>query len=180
MTYNTSSKIAGRDGLNYPTSNIFVQQIEITNGPPLTDLSSVPPAGRILALDPGTKRVGVAVCDELRITTRPLERITRESWKKLLTAVKNIVAELDAVALVIGLPLESDGTESPMSAEARDMARKFELSLSIPVFLQDERVTSYEAKSRLWGRGVDPRDAREMVDSEAASIILSDFLSRIQ
>ncbi len=154
-----------------------MQQIDTTNDPVFTDLSTVPSSGRIIGIDPGTKRVGVAVCDELRVTTRPVEVITRGSWKKLLERVKNIVAEYDAVAVVIGLPLESDGSESPMSAEARDMARKFSLSLDVPVFLQDERVTSYEAKSRLWGRGIDPRDARKMVDSEAASIILADFLA---
>ena len=59
------------------------------------------------------------------------------------------------------------------------MARKFALSLSVPVFLQDERSTSYEAKSRLWGRGVDIRNARKLVDSEAASIILADFLMEL-
>lgn len=156
-----------------------MQQIDTTNDPAFTDLSTVPPSGRIVAIDPGTKRIGVAVCDELRVTTRPVEVITRASWKKLLERVKNIVAEYDAVAVVIGLPLESDGSESPMSVEARDMARKFRLSLEIPVYLQDERVTSYEAKSRLWERGIDPRDARKLVDSEAASIILSDFLERL-
>jgi putative Holliday junction resolvase len=168
------------DADNYPISKLFVQQKDTTNGPQLTDLSAIPTAGRIVALDPGTKRVGVAICDEMRLTTRPLPVITRESWKKLLLQVQNIVAEYDAGALVVGLPLESDGSESPMSAEARDMARKFALSLAVPVILQDERVTSYEAKSRLWGRGIDPRDARKLVDSEAASIILADFLSRIE
>ena len=156
-----------------------MQQKETTNDRDLTDVSTVPAAGRIIALDPGTKRIGVAVCDELRITTRPLDLITRESWKKLLLTVKNVVSEFDAAALVIGLPLESDGGESPMSTFARDIARKFALSLEIPVYLQDERVTSYEAKSRLWQRGIDPRDARKLVDSEAASIILADFLSRL-
>lgn len=154
-----------------------MQQTDTTNEPLIADPANIPPKGRIIGIDPGTKRVGVAVCDELRVTTRPVEVITRESWKKLLERVKNIVAEYDAVAVVIGLPLESDGSESPMSAEARDMARKFRLSLDVPVFLQDERVTSYEAKSRLWGRGIDPRDARRMVDGEAASIILADFLA---
>lgn len=132
-----------------------------------------------MALDPGTKRVGVAICDEMRFTTRPLELIERKSWKKLLTEVKNILAEYDAKALVIGLPLESDGGESTMSAEARDMARKFSLSLDVPVFLQDERVTSYAAKSNLWSRGVGLKESRRLVDSEAAAIILSDFLSRL-
>ncbi len=157
-----------------------MQQKEITNHGELTDLSTVPVDGRIVALDPGTKRVGVAVCDELRFTTRPLPYITRTSWKKLLLEVKNILAELDAKALVIGLPLRSDGGESEMSEEARSMARRFSLSLDIPVYLQDERVTSYEAKSRLWERGVGVRESRLQVDSEAAAIILSDFLDRLE
>ena len=156
-----------------------MQEKETTNPVDFTDLVSVPAAGRILALDPGTKRIGVAVCDELRITTRPLEVITLESWKKLLATVKTILAEFDAKALVIGLPLESDGEESVMSATARDMAHKFSLSLDVPVYLQDERLTSYAAKSNLWGRGVTLRETRDLVDSEAASIILSDFLSRL-
>jgi putative Holliday junction resolvase len=81
--------------------------------------------------------------------------------------------------LVIGLPLESDGSESEMSLRARDMARKFSLSLDIPVFLQDERVTSYEARGRLWEKGVGADRTVEFVDSEAATIILSDFLDRL-
>ena len=131
-----------------------------------------------MAIDPGTKRCGVAICDEMQITTRPLAPIKVSSWKKLLTNIKQTVSDFDAKALVIGLPLESDGSESEMSVMARDMARKFGLSLEIPVFLQDERATSYEAKGRLWERGVAPGDTRESVDSEAAAIILSDFLDR--
>jgi len=139
----------------------------------------VPAVGRILAIDPGTKRCGVAVCDELRVTTRPLDVIQRTNWKKLLSNIKNLISEFDAAALVIGLPLESDGAESEMSAEARRMARNFALSLDVPVFLQDERVTSYEAKSRLWEQGKTVKESRALVDSESASIILADFLDRI-
>ena len=139
----------------------------------------MPAVGRILAIDPGTKRCGVAVCDELRVTTRTLDVIQRTSWKKLLSNIKNLISEFDAAALVIGLPLESDGAESEMSAEARRMARNFALSLDVPVFLQDERVTSYEAKSRLWEQGKTVKESRALVDSESASIILADFLDRI-
>lgn len=156
-----------------------MQQKETINTGELTDLSAVPATGRIIAIDPGTKRCGLAVCDELRVTTRPLKVIERTSWKKLLETVKQTISEFDAVALVMGLPLESDGTESEMSAEARRMAHNFKLSLSIRVFLQDERVTSYEAKSRLWERGVNLKESRQLVDSEAAAIILSDFLDRL-
>lgn len=138
----------------------------------------MPSEGRIIAIDPGTKRCGIAICDELRVTTRPLPHIERSSWKKLLSKIKGIVSEFDAKALVIGLPLESDGTESEMSMEARSMERRFSLSLDIPVFLQDERVTSYEAKARLWDRGVETKASRGLVDSEAAAIILADFLDR--
>lgn len=155
-----------------------MQQKDITNQTPFTDVSEVPTKGRIIALDPGTKRIGVAVCDELRATTRALSRISRTSWKKLLLQVKDIIEEFDAEALVIGLPLESDGTESTMSQEARRMAKNFSLSLKIPVFLQDERVTSYDAKSRLWKAGKDLRETQNLVDGEAAAIILSDFLDR--
>jgi len=151
-----------------------VQEKRVTN-----DLTDLPSTGRMLAIDPGTKRVGVAVCDEARIVTTPLPRIDRGSWKDLLSEIDQLLQDFDAVALVVGLPLESDGSESEMSREAREMARKFALSLDVPVLLQDERVTSYEAKRRLWLKGVDPNRSRELVDSEAAAVILSDFLARL-
>ena len=87
-----------------------MQQKEIANQPVFANVLDVPPTGRIIAIDPGTKRCGVAVCDELRITTRALEYIERKSWKKLLSDIKHIVSDFDAKALVIGLPLESDYT----------------------------------------------------------------------
>ena len=157
-----------------------MQQKDTINNGPFTDVSLLPPSGRIVAIDPGTKRVGMAICDDLRITTRPLPRILRSSWKKLVLTVKNTIDDYDAKALVVGLPLESDGTDGEMTAEARRIARNLSLSLDIPVFLQDERVTSYEAKSRLWEQGRDLQQTREMVDSEAAAIILSDFLDRVR
>jgi len=163
-----------------------VQQKEITNPPEftdsasdLTDISNAPKSGRVVALDPGTKRVGAAVCDELRITCRALPVIERTSWKKLLLRVKNIVQEFDASALVIGLPYNFDGTESDMTAEARRLGRNFSLSLDIPVFLQDERATTWEARGRLWEQGMDKKKARKFTDSESATIILGDFLDRI-
>lgn len=145
-----------------------------------SDLSAICDDGRILAIDPGTKRVGIAVCDELRLIATPLPAIDRKSWKKLLGKVQAVIAKYDAAALVIGLPLNTDGSESSMSREARNLASKFQLSLSVPVFLQDERVTSYEARRNLWDRGVSVEDTKKFVDSEAAAIILGDFLGRLR
>jgi putative holliday junction resolvase len=157
-----------------------VQQKETSKPPDLTDISGVPATGRILAIDPGTKRIGLAVCDELRVATRPLPVVQRTSWKKLLLKIKDTLAEFDAVAVVVGLPYNFDGTESAMTAEARDMARKLSLSLDLPVYLQDERVTTYEARGRLWASGLEGDELRAAVDSAAASIILSDFLDRVR
>ena len=156
-----------------------MQDKETLNSPEFTDLTRLPAEGRILSLDLGTKWIGVAVSDEMQILARPVRTITRTSWKKALLLVKDILNEFDAVALVIGLPYNFDGSESEMSTEARRLARSFSLSLDIPIFLQDERSTSYEAKSRLWGQGKTLKESRRLVDSEAASIILADFLDRL-
>lgn len=158
----------------------MAQEKETTKTHDLLDFNTFNVKGRILAMDPGTKRIGIAVSDEMQLIATPLPRIERRSWKKILSDVSDIVEQFDAKALVIGLPLESDGTESEMSLLARDMARKFSLSLGIPVFLQDERTTSYEAKGRLWEQGVELKKSRDLVDSEAASIILNDFLLKLK
>jgi putative holliday junction resolvase len=152
-----------------------VQQEETSNSPAFTDLKD----GRVVALDPGTKRVGVAVSDPDRVLARPLPIIQRTSWKKLLLQVKSILAEYDAKALIVGLPYNFDGTESEMTSEARNMAGKFKLSLDVPVYLQDERATTYEARGRLWKAGVEGKEMQRVLDSEAAVIILTDFLDRL-
>ncbi len=162
----------------YPLSIIFVQDKETTNQTEFTDVFLAPTSGRLLALDLGTKRIGVAVSDELQATTRAVCVIERKSWKKVLKQIVSFLDEFDAVGLVLGLPYKTDGTESEMSQEARRLARNFSLSLSVPVFLQDERISSYDAKGRLWKLGLNEKEVRQRVDSEAAAIILSDFLER--
>ena len=161
---------------DYPLTINFVQDKETTNPADFTDISNAPDAGRIVALDIGTKKVGVAVSDKLQITTRPVCVIRRTNWKKLLKEITELLADFDARAIVLGLPYNFDGTESEMSQEARRLARNFSLSLDIPVYLQDERLSSYTAKGYLWKTGLSEKVVREKVDSEAAAIILSDFL----
>ena len=153
-----------------------MQETETTNQGDFLDVFSVPAEGRLVALDLGTKRIGIAVSDELQFTARAVRTIDRIGWKKLLLQIKEILADFDAVGLVIGLPYNFDGSESEMSREARRLAKNFSLSLDLPVILQDERVTSYEAKGRLWREGVGEKEFRQRVDNEAAAVILSDFL----
>lgn len=136
--------------------------------------------GRLLALDLGEKRVGVAVSDELLITVRPLPPLHRTNWKDLLRAVADLLRSFDAQALVIGLPLNLDGSEGVAAQEARQRARDFELSLKMPVYLQDERLTSREAEDSLRAEGCTPNEVRRQVDSRSATIILRDFISSQQ
>jgi putative Holliday junction resolvase len=136
--------------------------------------------GRLLALDLGAKRIGVAVSDELRITARPLPMISRRSWKELLRQVTGLVQSFEAKALVIGLPLRLDGVEGTAAETVRALAEKFRRSLTVPIYLQDERLTSFAANSDLRSAGLNESESKREVDSEAAAIILRDFIDRLQ
>jgi len=138
------------------------------------------PKGRLLALDLGGKRVGVAVSDELQITVRPLKPLRRTNWKQLLRSVSDALESFDAQALVIGLPLRLDGSEGEAAREARRLARNFQLSLSMPVYLHDEKLTTRAADESLRDEGLDDSTRRERLDSTAAAIILSDFIASLE
>ena len=148
------------------------------NRPPETAGPGRKPTGRLLALDLGLKRVGVAVSDELGVTARALPPIIRTSWKRLLVTVAETLKGFDAAGLVIGLPLNMDGTEGPAAKEARRLFRNFSLSLDLPVYLQDERLTTREAEEVLRDEGLSEEELTGMIDSASAVLILRDFLSR--
>lgn len=135
------------------------------------------PGGRLLGLDIGGRRIGAAISDELQITVRPLAPIAAGSWKHLLSEVTRLVAEFETQALVIGWPLRLDGSEGDAALEMRHLADKFRRSLAIPVFLQDERLTTMAAAERLRDAGVNRKDNATRIDSEAAAFILQDFIT---
>ena len=133
--------------------------------------------GRLLAIDLGLKRIGLAVCDDLRISIRPLAMIERRSWKDLLRRVLALVETYEVKGLVIGLPLSLKGEEGQASNEVRAIADKFRRSMSVPIYLQDERLTTFAAKSALKGEGRNENEIERAIDSEAAAIILRDFIT---
>lgn len=135
------------------------------------------PAGPILALDLGQKLVGAAVSDELLITIKRLEPIQRSNWKQLLIDVQTLVRRFDAQSLVVGLPLRLDGTLGNAAEAVIGLARNFSLSLPIPIYLQDERLSSNEAETTLKSEGYSQTEIGQLIDSEAAAIILRDFLN---
>ena len=133
--------------------------------------------GPILSLDLGTKRVGVAVSDPTLVAVTRIGNIRRSNWKQLLLDVSNLIRRFDAKTLVIGFPLSLEGNEGSAANATREIALKFARSLALPVYLQDERLTSRDAAERLRAEGINAKDLAAYTDSEAAAIILRDFLA---
>lgn len=131
----------------------------------------------ILALDLGQKTVGVALSDELSITIKRLDPLKRTNWKELLRNVKDLIKRFDAQTLVIGLPLSLDGSTGSAAEAVEKLAVNFARSLIVPVYLQDERLTSEEARTTLREHGYEQAELEDLVDSESAAVILRDFLN---
>jgi putative Holliday junction resolvase len=136
--------------------------------------------GPVLALDLGEKLVGTAISDERLVTTKRLTPLKRSNWKKLLQDVRQLVEHFDAQTIVVGLPLRLDGTDGDAAKNARRIAANLAKSIDLPVYLQDERLTSLEAMDNLKREGVKPDEIPDLVDGEAAVIILRDFLDDTQ
>jgi len=132
--------------------------------------------GPVLALDLGEKLVGVAVCDERLITTKRLPPLKRSNWKKLLQDVLDLLERFDAQTVVVGLPLNMDGSEGEAAENARRISLNLAKSVPRPVYLQDERLTSRAAIENLKAEGVKPDEIPALIDGEAAAMILRDFL----
>ena len=158
---------ASRESTNLDLNSL--RRFSVTDNPP-------EPSGRLVALDLGAKRVGVAVSDELQIAVTPLPFIERRSWKDLLRRVAVIIEGYDARGLVIGLPLSLDGSDGEAAQEARRLAENFRRSLNVPVYLQDERLTTFAAGEKLKSEGVPSGEIENRVDSESAALILRDFI----
>lgn len=137
-------------------------------------ISEIP--GRVLALDLGEKLVGVAVSDERLITIQRLKPLRRTNWKRLLRDVVTLIERFDAKGLVIGLPLRLDGTMGTAAENVTRLAGNFRKSVDLPVYLQDERLTSVEARESLLSEGKDTEELGDLIDSESAALILRDFL----
>ena len=141
----------------------------------IDDLTNV--IGPILALDLGEKFVGVALSDECLITTKRLDPLKRSNWKTLLQDVRHLLERFDAKTIVVGLPLRLDGTEGEAAKNVRRLALNLAKSVAQPVFLQDERLTSFEAMENLKAEGLKADEIPGLIDGEAAAMILRDFLN---
>lgn len=135
---------------------------------------------RVLAIDYGAKRIGLALCDKLEITTRPAGTIHRGPNAQVIERIVHLVEWEDVEHIVLGLPLNMNGSEGPAAAKVREFAAKLTDAVEIPITFQDERLTSVAAEEWMAAEGRSPKQRKRESDEYAARIILQDFLASRQ
>jgi putative Holliday junction resolvase len=141
---------------------------------------ALPPTGKLLGLDLGTKTIGVAISDGMRYSATPLETIKRTKFTADAARVLELIDANAAVALVLGLPLNMDGSEGPRVQSTRAFARNLAQKTPLPLIFWDERLST-AAVTRMLIEADTRRDKRaEVVDKLAASYILQGFLDRLR
>ncbi len=132
---------------------------------------------RVVALDVGDARVGVAASDEMGITANPVATITRgRSVKADIRAVEELLGELEASLVVVGLPLTAESEEGPQARKVREFAERLTRRIRIPVEMWDERFSTLEAQEALVEQDVSRAARREVIDKMAAAVILESYL----
>lgn len=132
---------------------------------------ALPQGGRLLGLDVGTKTIGTALCDAQWTIATPAELIRRTRFAKDLEALKALIAAQRATGIVIGLPLNLDGTDSPRTQSVRAFARNLE-PLGLPILLWDERWSTLAVTRTLIDADASRARRAELVDKMAAAYIL--------
>lgn len=129
-----------------------------------------------MAIDYGARRTGLAICDAGEAIASPLAVI--EGGKNLLTKIAQIVRAEGVEAIVLGLPLNMDGSEGPQTRLVRKFAEKLKARLPIPVHLQDERLSSFSAEEKLAPANLTKAKQKKRLDAVAAAEILGAFLEQ--
>lgn len=143
-------------------------------------LAALPVSGKLLGLDLGARTIGVAISDGMRYSATPLETIRRTKFTEDANRLLALIAENKAVAIVLGLPLNMDGTEGPRVQSTRAFARNLAQKTPIPIVFWDERLST-SAVTRMLIEADVRRDTRaEVVDKLAASYILQGALERLR
>jgi putative holliday junction resolvase len=127
---------------------------------------------RWLGLDLGNVRIGVALSDSLGMTAQPLKVLKSEGTQKDLINLGEMVNEYEVTQVIVGLPINMDGTESKQTQKIRDFTQKLSNRLNVSVFFVDERLTSRQAERMMSESGVTSKKQRGKVDQIAAAILL--------
>jgi putative Holliday junction resolvase len=131
---------------------------------------------RTMGLDVGTRTIGVAVSDELGITAQGVTTIRRVGPKKDVAELKRLIADHSVTRIVVGLPLNMDGTEGPRALASRELGDVLATETGLPIDYQDERLSTVEAQRVLIAADVSRKKRKGVIDQVAASIILQGYL----
>ena len=131
---------------------------------------------RLLGLDVGDRRIGVAVSDPMGWTASPLPPVVRVSWKKDLSRVRSLIDEYKAAGVVVGLPILMNGTAGERAEKTLEFVRRLQATTKVPVVTWDERLTTREAERRMLEADVRRARRREVIDGIAASLILQGYM----
>jgi putative Holliday junction resolvase len=134
---------------------------------------------RILALDHGTKRIGVAVSDETKTIAQPLEYIPAEPYADFLERLKKLLVEKEVELILIGMPRNMNGTYGPAAEKVNAFVAALKTTVTLPIKLWDERLTSTIANRILIQGNVRRGQRKEKVDKMAAAILLQSYLDVI-
>ena len=134
------------------------------------------PVMAIAALDLGARRIGIAISDAVSLSAYPLCTIARRSTNADVAAIQRALCSRVIECLVVGLPVNMNGSEGPMARHARNFGARIADAMKIPVKFQDERLSSFEAEHRLATAEVRRSAKKAAIDANAAAIILEDWL----
>jgi len=138
----------------------------------------VTPPGRRLAVDWGRRRIGLAVCDALGITTRSIQKLLSTTLESDLAALEKLCRDEEVVGIVIGIPRQLDGNDGRAAGEVRLFAQVLRERLKLPVDEEDERLSTKSAHALLKHAGVRHAARKTRIDSTAAMLILRSWLDR--
>ncbi len=134
---------------------------------------------RILALDHGTKRIGVALSDELKMIAQPFEFIEAEPFADFLVRLKELIRTKEVELILIGMPRNMDGSYGEAAAKVREFVTVLKETVTVPLRLWDERLTSTQANRLLIAGNVRRGDRKGKVDKMAAAILLQSYLDSL-
>ena len=132
----------------------------------------------MLAVDPGSRRVGLAISDPTGTIAQPLSTVATEPRETLAARLAEVARKSEAVRIVVGLPLRMDGSSGPEAKAARELAGEIRAASKLPVDLGDERLTTAAAEKSLLAGGMRREKRRANIDRVAAALLLQSYLDR--
>lgn len=137
------------------------------------------PDGRILAIDYGSKRVGIAISDPLRIFAKPLQVLSNSGIEGVIGDIRDLVTLHSISKVLVGMPYAIDGSFTPKTEETMEFVERLALALPVPVLHHDERYSTSEAEAELKHLGYTWQEAAKIKDAMAACMILKEYLNTL-